>query len=1439
MTASGLNVNPKPAAAADELPSFRASTDYSGTQGEHNWRYQYRLFDAGDYQDLPVFAGNNWWKANNNWDFGKLTPGGVTSGSKADTARTFVAPESGSVTVSAAGTVTIHKDTYDGARLKVMKNEEQIWPDGGEWAPLNANQTIDFPALNVQVAKGDRIYFVADSGASHINGYDDMAWDPVVTYTQIIETIAPAQVTLDQHELHPPIGESATLTATIAPAEATNKNVYWTTSNPEIATVSGGVVKAVGPGTATITVTTADGGIADQATVIVDTGGIVSVYKASTGFSGVQGDGNWRYQYRAFDAEDFKDLPVFAGGSWWKSTNNWELGQMWEDGVTPGNQADTSRTFVAPDRGSAKIGAASPITIHKDTYGGARLKVMKNDEQIWPENGEWAELKSGGTIDFPSVPISVLKGDRIYFVANAGADHANGFDNLAWNPTVSYTEVLDSVSPTGVTLDRHELQPGIGESVTLHAELAPADATNPNLYWASSDPNVASVKNGVVTVIGPGTATITVTAADGGATDQAVVSVEGEGAVTRQEMIFMLAQALKVPSAPYQGIFGDVPADDTYANVLQGAYDNGIIDSHLIDSGRLRPDAPLTREETASLVLNGYDYAMPQDAPPGDIETLTDKSAISDWAVKYVQADVRLGVLYGNDPSYPAAFEPQGQFSRSEAQAIVGRLLASMDLQSMIANAVSQGKTRLVIPPNTYRIGMRGDATLIPITNAHNLEIVADGVTVVATKLTRALSVTDSSDVTIEGMTINYDPLPFTQGKVTAIAPDLSYIDVELSAGYPRQLFDRLTVYDPETKFQKHGIDFLWGTKSAWNADGTIRVSLAKVGDNVAIGDPVTLSGGQESGGIPHGISVGGSSGIVFKHVTLNTAPGMGYLEAGSEGGTVLDDFKLIPGPPPPGGTEKPLLTSVWDGLQFKTSHKGPIVENSVIQSAGDDSFSIQNGDIGVLKSAGDELVIALRDGSQTLHPGDRLKRFNTSPEAIVVSGEPVNLADAGVDPAIVDKIKTAADWTPFKFGDNVYYRIKLDRTSPFKAEDFIYTPDRMGNGFVFRNNQVYSPGRGMLLKAGDGLIENNVFRGGDKAIIVSSEGVTDTHSGAGSNLTIRNNTIIDTGYHHPMPWSEQAGAIAFSSENIKSAKAFENIVIANNTFDGVRGLNLNLTNVKNAKVTGNKFLHTHLVDPGTNGADKGIDPASVVWVRNAEDVAFSGNTIDAMGPFSDIAVNVQQPASGIAGLPDGVAVLHAKAGAPAAPAKPVLSSNSGYANGLKDGNYTVTMNLWYGNNGSVFKLFENGALIRTQTLNAASPAAQQASFDVKGKKNGTYTYTALLTNAYGSTTSAPLVVTITDAAPGAPVLAQDNWDGDGSYKVTMNLWWGTNATEYRLYENGVLIDTQPLAASTPAAQSAVTAIAGRAPGVYEYRCELVNAAGSTSSQKLTVIVKN
>ena len=73
-----------------------------------------------------------------------------------------------------------------------------------------------------------------------------------------------------------------------------------------------------------------------------------------------------------------------------------------------------------------------------------------------------------------------------------------------------------TVSVTGLKLDKDSLTLQENGSDTLTATVEPADATNKDVTWASSDNNIATVsEDGTVTAINAGTATITATAADG------------------------------------------------------------------------------------------------------------------------------------------------------------------------------------------------------------------------------------------------------------------------------------------------------------------------------------------------------------------------------------------------------------------------------------------------------------------------------------------------------------------------------------------------------------------------------------------------------------------------------------------------------------------------------------------------------------------------------------------------------------------------------------------------------------------------------------------------------------------------------------------------------------------------------------------------------------
>ncbi len=93
--------------------------------------------------------------------------------------------------------------------------------------------------------------------------------------------------------------------------------------------------------------------------------------------------------------------------------------------------------------------------------------------------------------------------------------------------TLAVTAIGQPVQTTTVSLDKQTLSMNKGDSpITLKATVSSTDGVNNNIIWTSSNSNIATVdQNGLVTPVGLGTATITVTTADGGSSSSCNVTV--------------------------------------------------------------------------------------------------------------------------------------------------------------------------------------------------------------------------------------------------------------------------------------------------------------------------------------------------------------------------------------------------------------------------------------------------------------------------------------------------------------------------------------------------------------------------------------------------------------------------------------------------------------------------------------------------------------------------------------------------------------------------------------------------------------------------------------------------------------------------------------------------------------------------------------------------
>ena len=87
---------------------------------------------------------------------------------------------------------------------------------------------------------------------------------------------------------------------------------------------------------------------------------------------------------------------------------------------------------------------------------------------------------------------------------------------------------VDATHVTGISLSNYSVEIIEGESTTLKATVSPSDATDPSFIWGSDNTSVATVQNGTIVAISPGTANISVRTTDGNKTATCKITVKSK-----------------------------------------------------------------------------------------------------------------------------------------------------------------------------------------------------------------------------------------------------------------------------------------------------------------------------------------------------------------------------------------------------------------------------------------------------------------------------------------------------------------------------------------------------------------------------------------------------------------------------------------------------------------------------------------------------------------------------------------------------------------------------------------------------------------------------------------------------------------------------------------------------------------------------------------------
>ena len=345
------------------------------------------------------------------------------------------------------------------------------------YSPSETNvKNVTFTSSNSSVASVSNTGLVTgvSAGSARITATAEAESGTVSDYIDItITPIAVSGVMLSDSTATVKVSKTVTLVASISPANATNKNVTWSSSNASIASVSNqGVVTGVSAGTATITVTTVDGN---------KTASCVVTVTASSG------EEEFTITYGDLPTAYSTSSTVYTADSGIKfqayNCANYSSKMQWRanSGYLQNTEALELQSLTINDRES------NTLTVYGSNTAGTFTVEITGNNDVYDLTG-YCYFKIARTSN--------------------GAAYCSSISITTGTPTPT--------DPTSIILSPTSAEVGIGGTKQLSVSYVPGNANqNKEITWKSSNTNVATVSStGLVSVKSTATAgqTATITA---------------------------------------------------------------------------------------------------------------------------------------------------------------------------------------------------------------------------------------------------------------------------------------------------------------------------------------------------------------------------------------------------------------------------------------------------------------------------------------------------------------------------------------------------------------------------------------------------------------------------------------------------------------------------------------------------------------------------------------------------------------------------------------------------------------------------------------------------------------------------------------------------------------------------------------------------------------
>lgn len=441
------------------------------------WRYQYAArddFSEAAYKDMGYKNANKQLQIDENTSYPRQFDGyNCQPGNDYDVVMTFIAPESGTVEISNVNVDNMIKcntngtERQDGVYAKILYNEDQIWPDNGEWAGVCPTAVQD--TVYQYVSAGDKIHFRVNKNKYIDN--DGTLWNPTVKYVN--ELYFPQDIYYCAYTNDNEGNSYESINRISIPAVKINglsgTLEYETSDNTVIEpdAAQDGTFNVKGVGSAVITAR-----LYNEDTVIKEAETAVEVYDNNIGgpydysWNGSVSQGPvWYYKSlvpagsEESNADNYEPLDIMERNSqhsFFKISSGSEYGYIRTDNrIHPGKDGSPTLAFKAPRTGLVEIGALDglyPQIVDTSTKDGIRYRICHNDETVYPQKGGYAVITPenvGKEDNYGTLKVNVQEGDYIYFTIDKNAN--TDADLSAWSPTVKYLSVSFDPNPFELT----------------------------------------------------------------------------------------------------------------------------------------------------------------------------------------------------------------------------------------------------------------------------------------------------------------------------------------------------------------------------------------------------------------------------------------------------------------------------------------------------------------------------------------------------------------------------------------------------------------------------------------------------------------------------------------------------------------------------------------------------------------------------------------------------------------------------------------------------------------------------------------------------------------------------------------------------------------------------------------------------------------------------